>query len=337
MVAQLRVIVWLALFFRCCFANGLLQANDITHLQGDDGFIRVTEENYQLLKNGVEGDYSVLYITIYTKDEEDNYRCPMCQEFEETIHSVKEIIDKQRSDVPVRYYIVDAYQVPSLIKEMGISNAPHLVVYPPPNLMTEQTDEFSWSTGQFYQYQITPENAGDVLQFGNFLAQIANIFIEVEEPFDTQKFLQYFIGSTVLFLLIKKAVWPLMKSTGHASTIVMMLLSFGIMLPSLTGYKFTQMNRIPFIARNEEGQIMYFSGGMGWQFGIEIFTVSLMYVGMGTLFLLLIALKSGPVQARINDKVDNVLTLLLAFGLFHAFSYYISCYEVKSPGYPFWY
>lgn len=336
MFPQLRVVLWLSLIFRCCLANGLLQASDIAHLEDDDGMIRVTEENYQLLKNGVEGDYSVLYITIYTKDEEDNYRCPMCLEFEESIHAVKAIIDKQRSDVPVRYYIVDAYQVPSLIREMGIQNAPHLVVYPPPNLMTEQTDTFSWFTGRFYQYQITPENAGDVLQFGNFLAQIANIYIEIEEPFDTQKFLQYFVGSMVLFVSIKKLLWPIMKK-GNASKIIMMLLSFGIMLPSLTGYKFTQINRIPFIARNDDGEIMFFSGGTGWQFGIEVFTVSLMYVGMGSLFVLLIALKSTPVQSRINDKVDNLLTLAFASALFYAFSYYISCFEVKSPGYPFWY
>lgn len=333
---SLRYTVLLICMLRNIFVSALLQSSDIQHLKDENEIIRVTEDLYQQLKFGVEGEYTVLYITIYSTDDDGTLKCPMCSEFEETIHGVQQIIKKQRPDIPVTYYIVDAYEVPSLIKDMGIQNVPHLVVYPPLNIETQETEPFSWATGQFYQYELTPEHSGDVLHFGDFLAQVLNIYIEVDEDFDTQKFMHYFIGSTIFFVILKKVIWPMIKDR-NIWKIVMMLLAFGIMLPSLTGYKFTQMNRIPLIARNGEGQIMYFSGGTGWQFGIEVFTVSLMYTGMGILFLGLIFLKSDSVQEQINDKLDNFLTLAIGYALFYLFSYYISCFGIKSPGYAYGY
>ncbi|KAG0670280.1 ER oligosaccharyltransferase complex subunit [Maudiozyma exigua] len=333
---SLRYVFLLICLLRNIFVSALLQSNDILHLKDENDIIHVTDDLYQQLKYGVEGEYSVLYITIHSRNDDGTLKCPMCSEFEETIHGVQQIIKKQRPDIPVTYYIVDAYEVPSLIKDMGIQNVPHLVVYPPINMERQETEPFSWATSQFYQYELTPEHAGDVLHFGDFLAQVLNIYIEIDENFDTQKFMYYFVGSTNFFAILKKIIWPMIKDK-NIWKVVMILLAFGIMLPSLTGYKFTQMNRIPFIARNGEGQIMFFSGGTGWQFGIEVFTVSLMYITMGILFLGLIYLKSNAVQERINDKLDNLLTLALGYALFYLFAYYISCFNIKSPGYSYGY
>ncbi|SMN17805.1 similar to Saccharomyces cerevisiae YML019W OST6 Subunit of the oligosaccharyltransferase complex of the ER lumen [Maudiozyma saulgeensis] len=336
MKLRLNLLFYIAAIFQTLCVSALLQSNDIQQYKDEHGIIHVTEELYKKLKYGVEGEYSVLYITIYSTNEDGNYRCPMCIEFEETIHGVQNIIKKQRPDIPISYYIVDAYEVPSLIKDMGIENVPHLVVYPPINMGKQETEPFSWSNGQFYQYELTPDHSGDVLHFGDFLAQVLNIYIEVEEDFDKGKFIQYFVGSTIFFVILKKIIWPIVKK-GNVSKMAMILLAFSIMLPSLTGYKFTEMNRIPFIARNDEGNIMYFSGGTGWQFGIEVFTVSLMYTGMGILFIGLIFLKSDFIQERINEKMDSLLTLLFGYALFYLFSYYIGCFSVKSPGYAYSY
>ncbi|CAB4256357.1 similar to Saccharomyces cerevisiae YML019W OST6 Subunit of the oligosaccharyltransferase complex of the ER lumen, which catalyzes asparagine-linked glycosylation of newly synthesized proteins [Maudiozyma barnettii] len=336
MKLRLNILVYIAAIVQCACVAALLQSNDIRQYKDEHEIIHVTEELYKELQYGVEGEYSVLYITIYSTNEDGSYKCPMCLEFEETIHGVQEIIKKQRPDIPISYYIVDAYEVPSLIKDMGIENVPHLVVYPPINMMKQETEPFSWAKGQFYQYELTPDHSNDVLHFGDFLAQVLNIYIEVEEDFDTGKFMQYFVGSTIAFVFLKKVIWPIVKK-GNVSKIIMMIIAFSIMLPSLTGYKFTQMNRIPLIARNDEGNIMYFSGGTGWQFGLEMFTVSLMYIGMGVLFISLIILKSDFIQEKINEKVDSLLTLLFGYALFYLFSYYISCFDIKSPGYAYGY
>lgn len=331
---QLSKIGLLAFVLQNFFAAALLQPNDILELKDTDEIIRVTEDTYSQLQYGVEGEYSVLYFTIYQKDEEDNYKCQMCIDFEENLRRIVQIIKNQRPDTPISYYLIDAYEVPSLIREMGIENVPHLVVYPPPNMATQMIQPFSWATSQFYQYQLTPEHSKDFLHFGNFLANILNIYIEIDTGFETDKFIRYFSGSIGFFVILKKVIWPLIKER-NISKIVMMLISFGILLPSITGYTFTQINRVPFLARDGEGNVMFFSGGTGWQFGMEVFSVSSMYIAMAGLLLLLIGIKSEKAQELIHERVDNVLTIFLAFALFHLFSYFISCFMIKSPGYPY--
>ncbi|EJS42464.1 ost6p [Saccharomyces arboricola H-6] len=321
-------ILWLTLLFQK-FQNSVAAVSnnidDILQLQDESGVITVTAENYPLLIHGVSGYFNILYITM--KGTNSNGKsCELCHEFEKSYYTVANAILSQAPQSPSLFFTVDVNEVPQLVKDLKLQNVPHLVVYPPAE-STKET-EFEWKTSPFYQYALVPNNAGDVLQFGDFLAKILNISITVPQDFNVQEFVYYFIACMVLFIIIKKVILPKITNKWKFFS---MVLSFGILLPSITGYKFVEMNGIPFIARDEKSRIMYFSGGSGWQFGIEIFSVSSMYIVMSALCILLIYLPKVP---RLSDKIKVLLAPFLTCVLFYFFSYFISCYLIKNPGYP---
>ena len=92
------------------------------------------------------------------------------------------------------------------------------------------------------------------------------------------------------------------------------------------------MNNIPFLAKNEKGDVMFFSGGMGWQFGIEILTVTGMYFVMGGSVVAMIYI--SRVKALKPAMANATSIALLALG-FYMFAYFVSCFKIKEPGYPY--
>lgn len=321
-------ILWTILIFQklqFSFATVSNSKDDILQLQDENGVITVTAENYAMLSHGVPDYYTILYITMRGTNSK-GMGCELCHDFERIYHTVANAIHSQAPQSLSLFFTVDVNEVPQLVKDLQLKNVPHLVVYPPAE-PSKQAD-FEWKTSPFYQYALVPDNAKDALKFGDFLAKILNVSITVHQDFNVQEFVYYFIACMALFIFVKKVILPKITNKWKFFS---MILSFGILLPSITGYKFTEMNGIPFIARDEKNRIMYFSGGSGWQFGIEIFSVSSMYIVMSTLTVLLICL---PMTSRISEKMRGLLAPFLACVLFYFFSYFISCYLVKNPEYP---
>ncbi|CCK68797.1 dolichyl-diphosphooligosaccharide--protein glycotransferase KNAG_0B03550 [Huiozyma naganishii CBS 8797] len=303
---------------------GLTQGNDELLIRDDDNTIRVTQENYHALSRGTGEYYSVLFITMRST-QNDVPDCQLCHDFEEIYREVSRTIGIQSPNANVLFYIADVHEVSDLVNDLQLKNVPHVVVYNPPT-----TDApFSWSEAPFYQYQFTSKSSEDHLHFASFMAETLHVYIQLEEGFDIREFFAYFCVFIVLFVGIKKGIFPKLRSK---TKVGVMLMCFTVMILSICGYKFTQINNIPLLARNEEGQIMFFSGGMGWQFGIEIFTVGLMYIVMSSLVLGLIYLNNWHTMA---NNLGHVIAAITAVVLFYMFRYYVSCYRIKQADYPF--
>lgn len=318
----LRVLfLWSFICFQHCKGE-FIDGEKLLFLRDDSGIIRVTDENYNELSNGIKDYFNVVFITT-SKTNSQGVVCDVCDDFESVIRKVSLAILQQAPNAKALFFSVDVSHNKKLIEEMGLTTIPHVLIFPPP-----EAEGFRWSKSAFYQYTLTPENARDPLSFADYLAKILKVYIKVDEDFNYKEFLVYFVACIIVFSFFKKMVLPKIQ---NKSKFFCMLISFGILLPSITGYKFTQMNSIPFIARDPAGNIMYFSGGMGWQFGIEIFTVSMMYLGMTGLTVTLIYLPNTAA----NVQVKGVLSAVLSCALFYIFSYFISCFEIKSPGYPY--
>lgn len=312
----------LFLVIRLCCAAELQEYLDA---RDEDGIIEITDGNYEKFQGGLDGYYNVMFITMRTLDDAGNPKCGICVQFEDTYREVVRLMQKQHPDLKAMYMIADVHNTKQLIRDLMLQNVPHTVVYTP----KQSGKEFSWKNSQFYQYQMLDSEIKNPLHFGDFLAKTFDISVEIPEEFDVQEFLMYFVGCTILFVFFKKVLIPKVSNKG---LVFSMVLAFGILLPSITGYKFTEINGIPFIAKDGEGRIMYFSGGMGWQFGIEIASVSLMYVAMGTCVLLLVYWDRF---AKGNDNIRVLGSLFICSLLFFLFSYYITCFDVKHPHYPF--
>lgn len=299
----------------------LLNGENLKSLEDERGFIKVNDDNYSQLSRGIKDYYSILFITI-SDDNPQDIQCNVCHDLEDTLIKVLAITRKQAPGAKLLVFESDVTHNSQLLREMNLNTIPHILVFPPPS-----SDEFKWSVDPFYQYEIDQDSPGDLLHFGDFLAQVLNVHLELHD-FDYAEFGKYFICFVIFFVFLKKVVVPRLSNAKKAG---LMLISFAIILVSICGYKFTEINAIPFIARDDEGKIMYFSGGTGWQFGIEIFTVSMMYITMGGLALLLVYSVKMPVSARAKNLQGAILSCILFF----AFSYYTKCYQVKAPDYPF--
>ncbi|SCW02794.1 LAFE_0F14422g1_1 [Lachancea fermentati] len=304
-----------------------LEWTDIIGLRDKDGIIEVTESNYQTLSKGIRNFYSVLYLTASKPNSEGVY-CDICDQFEANVRKTSAAILEQVSfevSTEIFFFKLDVSEVPSLLKEMPLKAIPHLLVYPP----SPNDDNFAWHSNQFYQYQIGKHSVEDPVHFADFLAKIFNVFIRIKPDFNYEEFLQYFILCLVIFFVFKKKVLPLIP---HKARFFSMLFSLSLILLSITGFKFTQINGIPLLAKDKDGNIMFFSGGMGWQFGIEIFTVSAMYLVMGGCCVGMILLSQC---SKLNSNVTNFATLALVGILTYMFAYFLSCFKIKNPGYPY--
>lgn len=309
---------------RLCHAVGLQEYLDA---RDEDGIIEITDENYEDFSSGIDGYYNVMFITMRALDEAGNAKCAICVEFEDTYREVVKLVQKQHPDLKVLYMITDVNKTKQLIKDLMLQNVPHTVVYAPkvPGM------DFSWKKSEFYQYEMLDSEIKNPLHFGDFIGKTLGVEVEIPQEFDVKEFLTYFVGCTILFVFFKRV---LMRKSGNKWLYSCMAMAFGILFPSITGYKFTEINGIPFIAKDGNGNIMYFSGGMGWQFGIEIVSVTLMYMAMAACVILLIYWKKFTND---NEKIMILGSLFISALLFFLFSYYITCFEIKHPYYPYGY
>lgn len=316
-------LVWA--FLLCSqLTHALIEPNNPVLKRDQTNVITVTEDNYPLVSQGIDGYHNILFLTMRSK-KGNNYDCQICIDFEPVYRKVATAVKQQTPSTKVLFFIADVHDVPSLIKDLKLTNVPHVVAYGPP----KDGDKFSWAESSFYHYQLTNQSVQDILHFGNFIGNLLQIYIQLEEDFSIFEFVGYFSFFIGIFLFIKKVVLPNITNKWKLG---LFILSLFIIFMSITGYKFTEMNNIPLLARDEHGEIMYFSGGSSWQFGIEIFTVSGMYIVMGVCTLLLIGINNW---SMLTYEKQSMFSMALALLLFSMFSYYLSCYHIKEPGYPY--
>ncbi|SCV05665.1 LANO_0H12486g1_1 [Lachancea nothofagi CBS 11611] len=321
----MRFLAVLWLFSLARLARSLQWA-DIINLRDQDGIIEVTDANYQLLAKGPRDFYSVLYVTASQPNSQGEY-CDLCDLFEANFRKVSLAMLSQLSEEVNQetfFFKLDVSHCRSFVQELGLKTIPHLLIYPPnPN-----NENFAWSKDQFYQFHVTRESVQDPVLFADFLAKILNVYIQVMRDFDITEFSYYFLAFLACFYVLKKKILPLIPDK---SRFFSLFFSLALIFVSITGYSFTRMNNIPLIAKDEQGQIMYFSGGMGWQFGLEIFTISGMYLFLGSCTVGMIMLP----RLNLSSNVFNAASIiLLACGLY-GFVYFTECFKIKQPGYPF--
>lgn len=319
---QLLFFWYFVVFQRSVYAL-LDNAKSILPLQDSNGIIRVTDANYDELKSGVFDYYNILFITT-TKSNKQGLVCETCNKFEPIYRKVSLATHQQAPGAKVLFFQADVSENRKLVKEIGLTTIPHVLVFPPPQL----GDEFKWSKSEFYQYELNSNSVKTPLHFGDFLAKILKVYIGISEDFEYKEFAIYFAICVIVFSILKRKVLPMIP---NKSKFFCGLFALGIIMLSITGFKFTQMNGIPFIARDSKGQIMYFSGGMSWQFGIEIFTVSMMYIGMGLATLTLIYIVKTGTETRLKNGAMIAISCLV----YYTFSYFLSCFKIKNPEYPY--
>lgn len=307
---------------------GAVSWEELQPLREANGLIRVTDDNYEWVSKGAREFYSMVLVTSSVPNSK-GAACELCAAvqptFEKVVGSFHGSVqaDDQRL---YQFFLLDVNLNPKFVKEMRLRSLPHFFVYPP----SPEDESFAWARNPLYQYEMTPDGAKDAIKLADFAAKLVNIHVKVPEDFNASSFFSSFVGFTVVFVALKRFVRAQISHKGRYSGCLLALL---VIMVSITGLKFTQINQIPFLAKNDKGAIMFFAGSMGWQFGIEIISVSVMYLLMATCVLMLIWLGRGLAKAQKRARI--VLTVMINVSLFYAFSYFLSCYKVKLPDYPY--
>ncbi|AMD21633.1 HFL223Wp [Eremothecium sinecaudum] len=299
---------------------------DLQQFQDDNGIIHLTEDIYKAVSSTPRNFYSILFITSSTVNTQGKV-CDLCHQFTPTWNKVAWTFTHtvpEKLQFKFVFFEVDVSANPSLVKDLSLTTMPHCIVYQP-----GREQDFAWNTSGFYEYALTPETAVDVVKFANFIAKTVSVWVKVKMDFQNDVFLSYFIAVLVGILTIKKVILPRVKNKGRFFCCMFSILA---MVLSITGFKFTQMNAIPFIAKDADGGIMYFAGSSAWQFGIEIFSVSLMYLGMGLCVLIMIFAMG---QDHISHKMKIITACIMNMALFCLFAYFLSCYKLKVHNYPY--
>ncbi|AGO14127.1 AaceriAER330Wp [[Ashbya] aceris (nom. inval.)] len=307
---------------------GAISWSELQTLREANGLIRVTESNYELVSKGAREFYSMVLVTSSVPNSKGE-ECGLCAALQPTFDKVVDSFHNSvRADEKhlYQFFLLDVSKNPTFVKEMRLRTIPHFFVYPP----SPEEESFAWARNPLYQYEVTEANVGDAMKLADFAAKLVNVRVRVPESFDVSTFFSSFVGFTVVFVALKKLV---RAQIAHKSRYSGCLFALLIIMVSITGLKFTQINRIPFLAKNDKGAIMFFAGSMSWQFGIEIVSVSLMYLLMASCVLLLIWLRRG--LAKNHRRARIILIVMTNVSLFYAFSYFLSCYKIKLPDYPY--
>lgn len=328
-------------------------------LADEDGIITIdSTELYNTIVNStftITNHYTLLYLTSSESEEGDFFE-------HRVLRKISNFVNKQYNHVngndgndgtgdendfenPLRMVFI------KLVKEnlpevfdidlqgrVESENLPIVLVYAPTVSSNQQDNKepafFNYLTNTFYKYAVTKDfqqSIGSInkehYKFAEFLSTLANMLLKVDEEFDTEKFAKQFACALIVFVIFKKKIYPLLKD--HFLHKILLILSLVAILVCCTGYSFVKMNQIVLLAHDDSGQIMWFSGGFRWQFGIEIFTVSGMYLLLAMLTYLLVYV-SKTVE---TDSVHCISALALVTILVMTSQYLVSCFKIKYPDY----
>ncbi|SSD60372.1 uncharacterized protein SCODWIG_02133 [Saccharomycodes ludwigii] len=319
-------------------------------------------EKYNLLLNNTNISPEYYTALLITKENNNENICLNCQIFENEVYNpVNKILNLYGYNSQVIFMKISSdsftnsenYQIFHYDLENKIKTVPKLFIFPPflvPNNDTEIVMAgFDYKKNNFYEFPIPNtilDSKSVKISLTDYIAKILQVFIEIplDEREQVSSFMVIFVTCLSIFVFFKKKIYPHVKS--FIFRFIAMLASFLIIYGSITGYKFTVINKIPFIARNSDtGEIMWYSGGFSWQFGIEIFEVSGMYILMGLLVLTLIIFPKFYTNSnkKTNSSGPSTLLLLLVLlgtiivcmALTLLMIYFNSCFKIKYPSYPF--
>lgn len=313
---------WFFVFLWTCVA-GSYSAKQMFALRDEQPVFQVSVDSFNEFFNGPRDHYLIALFTA----EDEQFQCKPCQAMRPVLESVALSLRQDYPQLAVFTAIVDFKDNNELFQRLQMNTVPHIWIYPP------SEHEYTNVTSDHFGYEVPESLLTDfnelTLHFANFVSQVLKINIFIHQPFDYTKFVQNFVIYLVVFVIIKRRAKNI--SSRLRSTLFYFILSLVLIFLSVTGYNFCIQRAVPFILKNDQGNIMYFSGGLQYQFGLEMANVSLIYLGFTTLMVLL--LQFAP--SIPNQSLRNLLTIMaltLVFFLYHLLN---TIFHIKDPDYPF--
>lgn len=176
-----------------------------------------------------------------------------------------------------------------------------------------------------------------VFQLVDWVARTTQKRIVIPQENPVSKFALTFAATFAAILFFKK-MSPQAVQSNFKRVYIYQALLFAVFLGILGGYLFTAIEGVPFIARNDQGSIIYVSGGTSYQFGVEIVLVAGHYFLLAANFVLLTYLgryKVTESSAIASEGQKFATNIAAALSLYVIYSSYTSMYLRKDNEYPY--
>ncbi|KAH3676091.1 hypothetical protein WICMUC_002388 [Wickerhamomyces mucosus] len=305
------------LFFCLSFVQCALPIDNVKLFRNSDSIIEIDSSNLNQILVG-ERSY---YISLFFTSDDPALNCKICAQFEPIYKKViKSLFKIENLQNKIVFAKVDFEKNKPFFKELGLTHIPKLWILPP----TEDSNSNA-SNQPHYEYTIS-EQSLDPLNLGDYIAKLLHITVKIDTDFEVSEFLGYFLFTFSIVLIFKKLViqkYPKYK--------LFQLISVALILLFISGYMFTVIRGIPLISKDAKGEIMYFSGGTHWQFGLETFLIASIYSALISGIVVLVQI----LPKLENEIKKNVLIICVNIGMIYLLSYFISIYLIKDGSYPF--
>ncbi|ODV79303.1 subunit of N oligosaccharyltransferase complex [Suhomyces tanzawaensis NRRL Y-17324] len=297
----------------------------------DNHIIPVANANLSLF-SGPRDYYTLLVLT----STDPKHECGLCDTLPEVVSTVAHSWHADYSSGMLFFTtvdVVDRTNIP-IFEKLQLDSIPHVWLIPPN--MTASADPYSLLDNVHYAFKLPVGGVSDqVLELARFLSELLQKNIAIRDEAPASKFVKTFVAVFAVIVFLKKRgpsfIRGQSRRKGYAIFIVILTLVF------VSGYQFTTSQGTPFVARNEEG-IIYISGGLYYQFGIEIVMVAANYFSLAMTLIAMIYLGRYQITetSRIHlEATRSALVVVANVVLFVLFSCLTSMFLRKEHGYPY--
>lgn len=305
----------------CAYSNHDMK--ELVKKNGKNKVISLKETNFERFLNGPR-DYHVVLMLSSTSPQ---FNCPLCIEFKPEYDLVANSWFQDHPDgvddgKDVYFLYGDFMQTKLLFQKMKMTSIPKLYYLKPSTVSTNEAwmnelDEYQFFQGQHSQLLST--------WLGDLTQHKFNLYVPVN-------YNRVIFNAVVTFTLcvLAKVFFGQVRSIFFSKFLWIGLSIISVLLFT-SGYMFTQIRQAPYVREHPDGKVEYFMAGQQMQLGIETQIVSF---GYGILSLLFVALVKKIPQIK-HPKVQLIATATVSLSIYVGFSFLLSFFGMKSPGYPF--
>lgn len=344
---------WLALLV--LVSADALQAAQLSalSLESPDYVIPVTGSNLSLFSQPDREHYTLLVLT----STDEKHECDSCIPLKTIVRRVAHAWFADYLHTDYLFFaevdIVDRSNV-EMFRHIGLQTVPQIWLIPPSNLarnhyLAREPKYDADGIEYFDNYDILFEPHAEfslpsasmdkqIYEFANWLAKAVQKQIMLRQENPLGKFAATFAATFGLILLIKKRGPSFITGTVTKSKIYKVLF-FAALLLIMGGYLFTTIQKVPFIAANDDGEAIFISGGVQYQFGVEMLIIGAVYLLLASNLALLVFLGQYKVtkKSALNDAQLGTLIIAAAALLYVLYSVLTSIFLRKDGGYPYYF
>ncbi|OBA22463.1 hypothetical protein METBIDRAFT_77851 [Metschnikowia bicuspidata var. bicuspidata NRRL YB-4993] len=323
-------------------------------LHSPDFIVPVENSNLTLLSQPQRGHFTLILIT----STSEQHGCESCHAIRKVLGKVAQAWTADYLHLGYLYFaeidLVDRGNS-EVFNFLGLKTVPQLWLVPPLSVASKHTlqrqpkideygleyfDNFDILLEPHAEFKL-PEAAFDdqVFAMADWLAKAVQKRITIRQENASTKFIATFLATFLGILIIKKRGPSLITQTVSKKRIYK-LAFFAFILVLLGGFLFSLMLKVPFIAKNDNNEPIYISGGTLWQFGVEMVLVGGTYGLLGATLIMLVYLGSyeiGETSMIQSESQHGLLVLFVAGMLYFLYSVLTSMYLRKDEWYPYYF